>query len=360
MLAQLLGACLLVVAPARGQADPNSGVIPGSGESVGATYTQPLDLPNPYHWDRNWVPKLDRTFGSSAAVDIDGRGNIWVAERCGGNALGCDGKTDDPILNFDPSGKLLKSFGGGMLLQPHGLTVDKDGNVWVTDAVAKDGKGLQVFKFSPDGKVLLKLGTAGVSGDGPDTFGYPTAVAVAPNGDIFVADGHSGCKCQNARIVKFSKDGTFIKQFGKRGSGPGELLDPHALAFDSRGRLFVADRSNNRLEIFDQDGKFLGQEWYQFSRPSGLFIDQKTDMVYVNDSESRNTTSGNGAHPGWTRGIRVGSAKDGSVISFIPTDLEPNPKGSSGGEGIAESNGVIYSFGDNGQKEVAQRRYVKN
>ena len=184
-----------------------------------------------------------------------------------------------PILKFDSSGKLVKAFGEGLLLFPHGLHVDSEGNVWVTDGLGKDGKGHQVFKFSPDGRVLMTLGKAGVAGSGPDEFNAPSAVLVAPNGDIFVADGHGGNT--NARIVKFTKDGKFIKFWGKKGSGPGELDIPHALAMDSRGRLFVGDRQNNRIQIFDQDGNYIDQ-WFQFSRPSGVFIDKK-DMIYVAD-----------------------------------------------------------------------------
>ena len=163
-----------------------------------------------------------------------------------------------------------------MFVFPHGISVDKDGNVWVTDGQGEGGKGHQVFKFSPEGKVLLTLGKAGITGDGPDTFNQPSDVIVAPNRDIFVADGHG--RDSNARIVKFSKDGKFVKTWGRKGSAPGELDTPHALAFDSKGRLFVADRNNNRIQIFDQEGKFL-DEWKQFSRPSGLFID-KNDVIY--------------------------------------------------------------------------------
>jgi sugar lactone lactonase YvrE len=172
--------------------------------------------------------------------------------------------------------------------------------VWVTDDQAKDGKGLQVFKFSADGKVLMTLGKKGVAGEGSDAFGAPTSAVVAPNGDIFVADGHNGCNCNSSRIVKFNKDGKYIGEFGKKGSGPGELNLPHALAFDSRGRLFVADRSNNRVEIFDRDGKFIA-EWKQFGRPSGIFIYK--DVLYVSDSESRDA-EGYGHNPGYQRGIR--------------------------------------------------------
>jgi DNA-binding beta-propeller fold protein YncE len=323
-----------------------------------ALLAQAASAPNPYKWDESWKPQLPdgREWGSSAGVGVDRQGNIYVAERCGGNPLGCDGKTFGPIVKIAPSGKVLATFGGGLFVQPHGLYVDHDGNIWATDVNAKGGIGHQVFKFSPDGKVLLRLGKAGVKGDGPDTFNQPSAVVVAPNGDIFVADGHIG-EDSNERVVKFNKDGKFIKTWGKRGTGPGEFDGPHAIAMDSRGRVLVADRSNNRIQIFDQDGKFLDQ-WKQFSRPSGIFINS-SDTIFVIDSETKQVP-GYGYNPGGSRGIRIGSAKDGSVTAFIP-DPEPDPDhaGSTGGEGIAEFNGIIYAFGDHRQKMVAQRRYVK-
>src|SRR6202171_4769228 len=147
---------------------------------------QPNSQPNPYRTVVNWgqLPE-GRTWGSTSAVDVDRAGNIWVAERCGANT--CAAKTDAPILKFDPSGKLLASFGAGMFVFPHGISVDPDGSIWITDGQGRDGKGQQVFKFSPDGKVLMTLGKAGVAGDGPDTFNQPSDVAIAPNGDIFVA-----------------------------------------------------------------------------------------------------------------------------------------------------------------------------
>jgi streptogramin lyase len=322
------------------------------GASSGIAYAQAdaatNSLPNPYRTIENWAKLPEgRPWGSTAGVSVDRRGNIWVAERCGANT--CAGSNLAPILEFDPSGKLLKSFGEGMFLFPHGLTVDQDGNIWVTDGQGAGGKGHQVFKFTPDGKVLMALGKAGVAGDGPDTFNQPSAVAIASNGDIFVADGHGGNS--NNRVVKFTKDGKFIKAWGKKGTGPGEFDIPHCLAFDSKGRLFVGDRNNNRIQIFDQDGNFLA-EWKQFSRPSGIYID-KNDIIYVADSESESVSKN---HYGWKRGIRVGRVKDGSVTAFIPDPVEV-ATGTSAAEGVAvDSKGAIYGA-EVGPKDL--KKYVK-
>jgi sugar lactone lactonase YvrE len=304
---------------------------------------------NPYRTVEGWAKMPEgRTWGATSAVDVapDGK-SIWVGERCGANT--CAGSSLPPILLFDESGRLAKSFGAGVLVWPHGIHVDRSGNVWVTDARSRDGRGNQVFKFNPAGKLLMTLGKAGVTGEGPDVFNQPSDVVVAASGDIFVADGHDDNT--NARIVKFSKEGKFIKAWGKRGSAAGEFDTPHGLALDSRARLFVADRGNNRIQIFDQDGRFL-EEWKQFSRPSGLYID-KNDMLYVADSESNSKTN-----PGWKRGIRIGSAKDGKVTAFIP-DPEPDPEKvvTSGSEGVAaDARGNVYGA------EVGPRalkRYVK-
>ena len=305
--------------------------------------TSPNVQPNPYRAVENWVKlPAGRTLGSTSAVDVGPDGSIWVAERCGANT--CAGSSLSPILRFDGSGKVLASFGGGMLVFPHGIFVDKEGNVWITDAQGKDGHGHQVFKFSPEGKLLMSLGKAGVAGDGVDTFNQPSDVVVAANGDIFVADGHGGNS--NARIVKFSKEGKFIKTWGKKGSAPGEFDTPHAIAMDSKGRIFVGDRANNRIQIFDQDGGFIA-EWKQFGRPSGIFID-KHDIIYVADSESRAEN-----HPGWKRGIRIGKASDGTVTAFIP-DPEPDPDHlpTSGAEGVAADDaGNVYDA-EVGPKDV--------
>ena len=309
--------------------------------------------PNPYRTVEGWAKLPDgREWGATSAVypARDGE-HIWVAERCGANL--CVGSDDDPVMLFDADGKLSRSFGAGLIAWPHGIFVDAEGSVWIADAVGyapvPEGWGHVVYKFSENGELLMTLGKKGVAGAGADTFNKPSAVLVAPNGDIFVADGHD--EGGNNRIVKFAKDGTFIKEWGSAGQADGEFIDPHALAMDSAGRLFVGDRGNSRIQIFDQDGNHLAT-WTQFGRPSGLFIDAN-DVLYSTDSESNARRN-----PGWKRGIRIGSAKDGFVDAFIP-DPEPDQdnSGTSGAEGVAvDAAGNVYGAEVGPQ---AIKKYVK-
>ena len=330
----------------------------GLAVALGIVASQDLQSPlsaqahqNPYRIVDGWAQLPGgRPMGAvgKVAIDRDGQ-HVWAIVRCDrledparfGDE--CRDSKTDPILRFGPDGRVVKSFGGGMFIWPHGLDVDRDGNVWVTDAVAEnrtpkgDKRGQIVVKFSPEGKVLMTLGKAGVSGSGPDLFDQPTDVLVAPSGDIFVTDSHRNGK--NNRVVKFTREGRFVKEWGSKGSGRGELSEPHTIAMDSRGRLFVGDRENNRIQIFDQDGRVL-DEWRQFGRPSGIFI-TKDDTIYVADSESGPDT---GAHElsGIKKGIRIGSAKTGEVRAFIE-DMESTAPDHSGAEGVGvDARGNVY------------------
>jgi DNA-binding beta-propeller fold protein YncE len=322
-----------------------------AGRASAQTADKPaIDLTNPYAAGVKFgqLPEGRQWGGVIAATPDRDAKSIWAFERCGGSS--CLNSDLPAVLEFDPSGKLVKSFGAGMFVFPHGIAVDRDGNVYVADADGKNGKGDQVVKFSPDGKVLLTLGKAGMPGDGPDYFNRPSAVVVAPDGTIFVADGHGGDS--NARVVKFSADGKFIKAWGKKGSAPGEFNEPHGIAIDSSGRVFVADRANSRIQIFDQDGKFLA-EWKQFGRPSAVYID-KDDVIYVADSQTEDK-EGCPTDPGCRRGIRIGSTRDGTLKYFIP---RPNPKeDQSGGEGVtADGAGNVFGAENVGK---GLRKYAK-
>jgi DNA-binding beta-propeller fold protein YncE len=303
----------------------------------------PNSAPNPYHVIEHWA-KLPqgRPWGQAIGLDIDRDGtSLWVFDRCAGTT--CVGSNVAPIQKFDASGRLVVSFGSGLINWPHGLGVDRDGNVWVTDGKAGDGKGETAIKFAPDGRVLMTLGTPGVAGDGPNQLNGPSDVLVAPNGDIFVADGHG--KGTNDRIVKYSPSGKFLKTWGHHGSGPGEFDVTHGLAMDSAGRLFVADRSNSRIQIFDPDGKLLAI-WKQFGRPSGVYV--RKDVLYACDSQSSNKVN-----PPFHQGVRIGSVKDGKVTAFIsaPDPSVEMPEGCT-----ADKDGNVFG-GFTAKDDV--KKYVK-
>ena len=300
-----------------------------------------------------------RQMGSLGGIEIDIDGeHLWAIVRCGsdgtprGSQTYCDGSDLDPIIKFDPDGNVVTMFGSGMFSWPHGIHVDQDGNVWVTEAGESEEpvRGHQVFKFSPQGELLMTLGEAGVSGDGPDHFNAPSDVITAPNGDIFVVDGH--VTDGNNRIVKYSSAGTFISAFGETGHGPGQLYGPHAIAMDAAGRLFVADRQNQRIVIFDQDGNYLNR-WTQFGMPSDIVIDDD-GRIYVADSESDTTQN-----PGWEKGIRIGDVETGWVEYFIldPGDNPPITAGGSGAESLTvDGSGSIFSGEPRPQRLL---KYVK-
>jgi hypothetical protein len=230
-----------------------------------------------YHQVENWGLPAGGVWGVMSAVGVDAKDNVYAFKRSD------PGQTSEPlnskIMVFDPSGKLLRTWGENFVGSAHGLRLDGNGFVWITDKTND-----QVFKFTPDGKLLMTLGKKGVVGDmsSTDAFNGPSDVVVGKNGDIFVSDGESS----NARVVKLSKDGTFIKSWGTRGSGPGQLNDPHTIALDSAGRVYVANRLNKRIEVFDSDGKYLSQ-LSQFGAPSCIYI-TKDDTMYVSATEPEN------------------------------------------------------------------------
>ena len=343
------GALVLGGSTAEAQSDGNA--ITGEG------------LPNPTATViANWgdLPE-GREWGSTAGVDIDPiDGQVWAYERCGAGSFGagvpvnCDSNPVDPIFKFDrDTGEVLANFGGGIMVTPHGIHVDADGNVWVTDFAgnAEGTKGHQVHKFSPDGELLMSLGTAGQPGTGPNQFNQPNDVVTAPDGSIFVADGHSGQGMTTnqaiaagreagltGRILKFAPDGTFIKEWGRIGTLHGEFRTPHAVEFDSQGRLFVADRGNHRIEIFDQDGNYL-DSLYSHGRISGIFI-TPDDMLYSIDSESSMTS-----HANWMNGVRIGPVDEDRIVGFIPPfDAETRPYQGAAGEGVAvDADGNVFA-----------------
>jgi hypothetical protein len=338
-------------------------------------YPRPTDLPNPYRLVAGWPtlpPNMNGgRWGEVIRVHVDAAGDVWVFHRCfnvvpAGSAT-CVGRgsSNPPILKFSAAGRLLKSFGAGLFAYPHGFTVDNDGNLWATDVndeetilgmSARNASGVlmgqEVLKLSPEGKVLMILGKEGVAGTGPDGFDRPTSVAVAPNGTIFVSDGHAPNHHDAGRIVKFSKDGRFITAWGRKGSAPGEFDEPHdVFVGGSRGWVYVADRKNNRVQVFDQNGAFIAA-WTQFGQPSSVFVG-RDDAIYVGASfPSPSATKGE------LRGIVVGHAITGALTAFIPdpADLEKVIRGTSASGIAADGAGAVFAA-DVGAHNL--RKYVK-
>lgn len=318
-------------------------------------------LPNP-NPDRigNWATLPEgREWGSTAGLDIDPTdGHIWGYERCasgsaGGPGINCDTNPVDPIFKFDrDTGEILANFGAGIFVTPHGIGLDDDGNVWVTDFAGNEAgtKGHQVHKFTPEGELLMSLGIAGQPGSEPGQLNQPNDAIVGPDGSIYVADGHSGqgqitdgdmdearAAGLTGRIVKFSPEGEYIMEWGEIGTEHGQFRTPHALEFDGQGRLWVADRGNHRLEIYDQNGNYI-ESRYQYGRISDLFITDD-QMVYAIDSESNRLR-----HINWRNGVRIGPVEQDILVGFIPGwDSDSRPNHGVAGEGIGvDVDGNVY------------------
>ena len=335
-------------------------------------------LPNPApRVMANWAElPAGREWGSTAGIDIDPTdGHVWAYERCasgsaGGPGINCQSNPVDPIFKFNRNtGEAIANFGAGIFVTPHGIHADDDGNVWVTDFAGntEGTRGHQVHKFSPDGELLMSLGTAGQPGDGPGQLYQPNDVIVAPDGSIFVADGHSGQGMTTnqaieegresgltGRILKYASDGTFIMEWGRIGTLHGEFRTPHALEFDSQGRLWVADRGNHRLEIFDQDGNYL-ESRYMYGRISGLFITDD-DVLYAIDSES-----GVLRHENWSTGVRIGQVGRDHIEGFIPPwPSDERPYQGVAGEGVAvDADGNVYAAEGPGSLSSAGAAFTK-
>jgi DNA-binding beta-propeller fold protein YncE len=357
-------ACVVFLLTASINSGNSAGVLSAQGAAKMGNFITGEGLPNPApKVIQNWgeLP-AGRKWGTTAGVDIDPiDGHVWAYERCGAGSLGgaagggvsCDTNDVDPVFKFDRNtGKVLANFGKGVMVTPHGIHVDPQGNVWIADfAGNKEGtKGHQVHKFSPKGEKLLSLGIAGTPGNADGQFNQPNDVVVGPDGSIYVSDGHDGQgmttnaaiaegikRGATARISKFSPDGKFIKSWGQLGVRHGEFRTPHGLAFDSKGRLWVADRGNHRLEIFDQEGKYL-ESRYMYGRISGIFI--KDNMVYAIDSESSPLN-----HPNWRNGVRIGPVDEDRITAFIPPfEREDRVSQGTAGEGVAvDADGNVYA-----------------
>ncbi len=304
-----------------------------------------------YHWGE--LPG-GRTMGVVTGVHPDPDGeHLWILERCGANQ--CAGSDLHPLHKLDREGNTVKSIGAGLFAWPHGFDMDADGNFWITEgapdgdargeAGMERGMGHQVIQLNQDGEVLMRLGEAGTPGEDATHFNGPAAVLAAPNGDLWVADGHRG---GNNRVMKFSAEGELLLQLGggveDTSRETGRFNDPHDLKMDSRGRIFVADRGNNRIQILSQEGEVL-DIWTQFGRPSGMWIDEN-DRILVADG-----MSGEQWNRGWERGIRIGDARTGYVTEFIPDYEIPN---GSGIEFLAsDAEGNIYAG------QVGRQRFEK-
>jgi DNA-binding beta-propeller fold protein YncE len=199
-------------------------------------------------------------FGRVSSVTVDKNNEVYVFHR---------GEKADPIVVFDAKGKYLRSWGRGMFGNEHGMRADPDGNIWVTD-----NGDHQVMKFDSKGELLLTLGVKGEHADDDKHFYRPTDIAFAPTGEVYISDGYG-----NARVVKFTKDGKYIKAWGKHGTGPGEFNTVHSVAVDSKGTVYVSDRENNRIQIFDPNGKYL-REWNHLGATQNIFV-TKDDELWV-------------------------------------------------------------------------------
>jgi DNA-binding beta-propeller fold protein YncE len=196
-------------------------------------------------------------FGSVSGVAINSNGHVFLLHR-----------GPHPLMEFDADGQFIRAWGDGFFDRPHGLRIDASDNIWATDIA-----GHVVYKFNPAGRIAMVLGVRGRPGEWHDfghlrLFNEPNEAVVGPTGDIFVLQGHGKGE---SLVLKFDKDGNFIKTWGKKGNGPGEFDLPHSLVFDAQGLLYIADRNNARIQVFDADGNYIRESKHP-GTPCGLFM----------------------------------------------------------------------------------------
>lgn len=357
--------CALLVFAAAGVAVPQTPSdapcpvpprrFPGGGASNAYTVAPPnsplIGLPNPYRPDYDWLKlPAGRVLGGTSAIAIDADGkSVWIFERCGNINDGCalpQNKNVNPVMEFDFNGNLVRSWGAGMFVYPHGIFVDAKDHIWLADgnvpaqtACLPGLVGNTVREFTRDGKLLLTIGPGPINGKKLTGF---TSVVVAPNGDIFVADGHGG-QAPNDRILKFDSHGKFLMEWGSHGPGAEQFSTPHGMAIDKEGRIYVADRGNKALKVFDENGKLL-HDWKQFGSPAGVYV--RDEMLYVCDEEANGPRN-----PDYAPGARIASVNDGKIVANIP--YAPG----NAWEGIAvDAAGNVYAANTNQPRAV---RFIK-
>ena len=204
-------------------------------------------------------------FQEAPGVAVDSKDHVYVLHR-----------GEHPLMEFTPDGRLVRSWGEGLFIRPHAVRIDPDDNIWVVDNDTH-----QILKMDPSGRVRLVMGRKGQSGEGPNEFNRPTDVAFAPDGSFFVSDGYV-----NSRVAKFAADGSFLTAWGKKGSEPGNFDLPHSVLVGPEGRVYVGDRENRRLQIFDQQGKFL-EEWTDVGSPWGLALGRDNALFLTDGYNNR-------------------------------------------------------------------------
>lgn len=349
--------------PPAGGAPGGPGARPAYDYNKSDRTAEDKALQNPFASNNGWYEMpAGRYIGGISGIEIDKKDgkSLWIFERCGGRDM-CVGNHVDPIIHFAPDGKIIKMFGKDEVAYPHGLYVDPDNNVWITDLqsnmdpAARRGRpipsqdgiaptkklGATVTKYSPDGKILLTIGTPGVYGNDATHLSQPSDVITDKQGNIYVADSHDS-EPSNDRVVKYDKTGKFIKQWEAcKPTDKSQIDCAHALAWDSKGQLYVGNRSNDSVDVYTQDG-VLVKSITNWGKPSGIFIDDK-DNMYVSDSQS-----GTGNNMKFVKGVRIGALADGKPKWYAPDPLGNMAPWSGGStlspEGVtADKDGIMYT-----------------